>query len=399
LSTDILATTGHDHDEEEFHDDIIYPSAIGFALVHLACFGILWSGVTTKALVLCVALYLVRMFAVTGGYHRYFSHRSYKTSRVAQFLLAVLCQTTAQKGVLWWAAKHRHHHRHSDLPSDVHSPRHHGFLFSHLGWIFAKQRGEADYSLVGDFTQYPELVWLNRFQNLPALLLAVGCWAYAGLPGLFVGFFLSTVLLYHGTFMINSLAHVVGKQRYVTGDDSRNNWFLALITLGEGWHNNHHYYQSATRQGFRWWEIDITFYVLKVLSWLGIVWDLRSPPPEVVRNEQRLGRRTVEKVARQLAASFSIETISEQIRAAWHETPGLEDLSERMKQARSQAASVLADVHLPQIPTLEELTERARQMFAHTPSLDEVVARAHEILLASVSARLLGDSELAPTSA
>jgi stearoyl-CoA desaturase (delta-9 desaturase) len=390
LSAEHLTANGGEH-EDEFHDDIIYPSTIAFILVHLACFGIIWTGVTTRALVLCIALYLIRMFAVTAGYHRYFSHRSYKTSRVGQFILGFLCQTTAQKGILWWAAQHRHHHKHSDLVSDVHSPRHHGFLFSHVGWIFSRQRGEADYSQVSDLTRFPELVWLDRFQNLPALLLAVGCWLYAGLPGLFLGFFLSTVLLYHGTFMINSMAHVIGKQRYVTGDDSRNNWWLALITLGEGWHNNHHHYMSSTRQGFRWWEIDPTYYALKALSWVGIVWDLRDPPPEVVRNEQRLGRRTVEKVARQLAFSFSTEKITAQIRETWAQTPGFDEMRERVQQARSQAATILAEVQLPQIPTLDELKERAREMFAHSPSLDEIAERAHQILLQAVSVDLFGE--------
>ncbi len=394
MSVEHQTANGGEH-EDEFHDDIIYPSTIAFIMVHLACLGIIWTGVNTKVLVLCVALYLIRMFAVTAGYHRYFSHRSYRTSRVGQFILAFLCQTTAQKGVLWWAAQHRHHHKHSDLPSDVHSPRHHGFLFSHVGWVFSRHRGKADYSQVSDLTRFPELVWLDRFQNLPALLLAVGTWLYAGLPGLFVGFFLSTVLLYHGTFMINSMAHVIGKQRYVTGDDSRNNWWLALITLGEGWHNNHHHYMSSTRQGFRWWEIDPTYYVLKMLSWVGIVWDLRDPPPEVVRNEQRLGRRAIEKVARQLALSFPTEKITAQIRGAWAQTPGLDDLRERVLQARSQAASILAEVQLPQIPTLDELRERARVMFAYSPSLDEIAERAHQILLQAISVDLFGEPDAA----
>jgi stearoyl-CoA desaturase (delta-9 desaturase) len=191
--------------------------------------------------------------------------------------------------------------------------------------------------------------------------------------------------------MINSMAHVIGKQRYVTGDDSRNNWWLALITLGEGWHNNHHHYMSSTRQGFRWWEIDPTYYALKALSWVGIVWDLRDPPPEVVRNEQRLGRRTVEKVARQLAFSFSTEKITAQIRETWAQTPGFDEMRERVQQARSQAATILAEVQLPQIPTLDELKERAREMFAHSPSLDEIAERAHQILLQAVSVDLFGE--------
>lgn len=262
----------------EFHDDIIYPDSIPFVLVHLACFAAVWTGVTLQAVLLGLALYVVRMFGVTAGFHRYFSHRSYRTSRVGQFLLALLCQTSAQRGLIWWAAMHRHHHKHSDTELDVHSPRHHGFLYAHVGWIFARRNDRPDYDGVADLTQYPELRWLDRHPYLVAAALAAGCFALAGWPGLVVGFFWSTVLLYHGTFTINSLAHVHGRQRYLTGDDSRNNWWLALITLGEGWHNNHHHYMHSARQGFFWWEYDVTYYVLKMLSWVAIVSDLRTVP-------------------------------------------------------------------------------------------------------------------------
>ncbi len=383
----------------EHHDDIIYPDTIPFVLAHLACFGILWTGVTTGTLLLCVALYFGRMFVVTAGYHRYFSHRSFKTSRVGQFVLAALAQTSAQRGVVWWAAKHRAHHKYSDTPQDPHSPVHRGFFFSHVGWIFAPKASKADYSRVPDLTQYPELMWLDRHKYLPAVLLGTGAFLLAGWTGLFVGFFASTVLLWHGSFFVNSLAHVVGRQRYVTGDDSRNNWWLALITLGEGWHNNHHHYQSSTRQGFYWWEIDITYYLLKLLSVFGIVWDLQTPPEAVISGEQRLRRVVVEKVAHDLAWSFPIERISEQLREAWSHTPSLEDLRVRAKEARAYAEALLADVVLPQVPSLEECKERAREMFVHTPSLDDIASRAQEIILHSLSARLLGEPlELAGSS-
>jgi stearoyl-CoA desaturase (delta-9 desaturase) len=213
-----------------------------------------------------------------------------------------------------------------------------------------------------------------------------------------VGFFWSTVLLYHGTFMINSLAHVHGSQRYVTGDDSRNNWLLALITLGEGWHNNHHAYQRSTRQGFRWWEIDPTFYVLKALSWVRAVWELAEPPEELVRGERRLGRAVVEKVARQLAESFPTERISAQLHDAWAHTPTLDELRTRAQAAGVSAAAVLAGLHLPHVPTVDELRHRAQEMFAHTPSLDEIVARARELILHDVSTRLLGGAEPSPAA-
>src|SRR5215218_1269771 len=260
------------------HDDIIYPSVIPFLLVHLTCFAAIWTGVTWEAVTLCVTLYWLRIFAIGAGYHRYFSHRAYSTGRVFQFILALLAQSTAQKSVLWWAAKHRHHHLHSDTDKDVHSPRHKGFIYSHVGWIFVRSHDTTDLVKVADFARYPELMWLHRFELVPAVVLAILCFLLAGWSGLVVGFFWSTALVYHATFCINSLAHVQGRKRYVTGDDSRNNWLLAFFTMGEGWHNNHHAYQSSARQGFRWWEIDLTFYILKALSWTGLIWSLKTPP-------------------------------------------------------------------------------------------------------------------------
>lgn len=370
------------------HDDIIYPSAIPFVLVHFACFAAFWSGVTWSALALGIALYWIRIFAIGAGYHRYFSHRAYSTSRVFQFVLAFIAQTTAQKSVLWWAAKHRHHHLHSDTEHDVHSPRHTGFIYSHLGWIFARQHGDTDLIKIADFARYPELMWLHRLELAPAALLAVVCFLIAGWSGLIVGFFWSTVLVYHATFCINSLAHVHGRKRYVTGDDSRNNWLLALFTMGEGWHNNHHAYQSSVRQGFRWWEIDPTYYILRGLSWLGVVWDLKTPPAEVLRNEQRLGSRVINHAAQELAAHFNSERIAVAVSAALT-GPRLTALQDALTRAHTRTTDVLGTWHLPEIPKREDLLAQAKAMFARTPSLDDIVDRAYELLLASVGSRLL----------
>jgi stearoyl-CoA desaturase (Delta-9 desaturase) len=369
------------------HNDIIYPSVIPFVLVHLTCLAAIWTGITWQSIVICVVLYWVRIFAIGAGYHRYFSHRSYSTSRAFQFVLAVLSQSTLQKSVLWWAAKHRHHHLHSDTPADVHSPRHTGFWYSHVGWIFARRHDATDLVKVDDFARYPELMWLHRFELLPGIVLAVICLALAGWPGLVVGFFWSTVLVYHGTFCINSLAHVRGKKRYVTGDDSRNNWLLAVFTMGEGWHNNHHAYQSSVRQGFRWWEIDCTFYILRALSWTGLVWDLKMPPAQVVRNEQRLGSRVVNRAAAQLAAHFNTERIALTVTAAM-EHAQLAALQSTLLAAQHRAAEVLANVHLPHMPTRADLLAQATAMFARTPSIDEIVDRAYELMLDAIGARL-----------
>src|SRR5579872_4851531 len=298
------------------HSDIIYPSAIPFILAHLACFAAVWTGVTWRAAALALALYWIRIFAIGAGYHRYFSHRAYETSRIFQFVLAFMAQTTAQKSVLWWAAKHREHHLHSDTELDVHSPRQTGLLYSHVGWIFARRNDGADLVKVADLARCPELMWLHRFELAPAVALALACFGLAGWPGLVVGFFWSTVAVYHATFCINSLAHCIGRKRYLTGDDSRNNWLLAFFTMGEGWHNNHHAFQSSVRQGFRWWEYDATYYILRLLSWLRLVWNLKMPPREVLRNEQRLGARVINRAAAQLAASFNSDWIAGAIAAA-----------------------------------------------------------------------------------
>jgi stearoyl-CoA desaturase (delta-9 desaturase) len=267
-----------------------------FIAMHLACFAALWTGWSWTALGVAAALYFVRMFAITGWYHRYFSHRTFRTSRWMQFVFAVIGNASVQRGPLWWAAHHRKHHRHSDQESDVHSPRQRGLLWSHMGWFLTRENFRTDLAAVKDLARYPELRVLDRFDILVPLLLAgglfgLGEWLAAAAPGLGTsgwqllvwGFFISTIVLYHATYTINSLAHLIGSRRYETKDDSRNNFALALITLGEGWHNNHHRYPGAVRQGFFWWEIDVTYYMLRALAACGLVWDLHGVPDKLMK--------------------------------------------------------------------------------------------------------------------
>jgi stearoyl-CoA desaturase (Delta-9 desaturase) len=257
-------------------------ASIPFALIHvLAIAGVIAFGVTPRAIVLCVVLYVVRMWFITAGYHRYFAHRAYRTNRVFQFILAFGGTSAAQKGPLWWAAHHRNHHRDSDTELDVHSPLR-GFWWSHVGWILCDKYNETKYDRIRDFAKYPELRFINKYDWIAPWMLGFAAFFIAGLPGLFTGFFLSTVLLWHNTFMINSVAHVLGRRRYATEDTSRNNVVLAMATMGEGWHNNHHYFQASARNGFFWWEIDVTYYVLKALSWFRIVRDLRTPSEQML---------------------------------------------------------------------------------------------------------------------
>jgi stearoyl-CoA desaturase (delta-9 desaturase) len=252
---------------------------LAFALLHLACLAVWFTGADPVALALCAGCYLLHMFGITAGYHRYFAHRAYKTSRAAQFVLAWLGCCALQNGPLWWVAHHREHHRHADTKNDPHSPLIRGVWWAHIGWVLAPDYNTTAWSAVRDWSRFPELRWLNRHAWLPPTGLAGLCFLAGGWSGFVWGFVVSTVLSHHATFAVNSLCHLVGRRRYATADASRNNWLVALLTLGEGWHNNHHHYQSSARQGFFWWEIDVTYYLIRLLDCVGLVWDVRKPDP------------------------------------------------------------------------------------------------------------------------
>jgi stearoyl-CoA desaturase (delta-9 desaturase) len=271
--------------------DALFPRNIAFyALSHALPLGALWSGVTRASLVMCVVLYVVRIFFVTAGYHCYFAHRAFKTSRAFQLLLAVGAQASGQGSALRWAAAHQHHHTNSDRPADVHSPAQHGLYHSHFGWLCRKAYLATTERVSTRFSAFPELLWLDRYQYVPYVVLAGAMLAWLGWPGFFFAYGLSTLLVFHATFTVNSLSHRFGYRTYDTADDSRNNWFVALIMLGGGWHNNHHRYPGSVRQGFRWWEVDVTYYVIRLLGALGLVWDVREPPAELTAPTSREGR-------------------------------------------------------------------------------------------------------------
>lgn len=298
-------TMGHSNAHVRSHyrgagEEVRWIGNIPFLVVHAACLMVLWTGWSPIALLMAFVTLAARMFGLTGGYHRYFSHRSFQTSRFFQFVLAWLGCAAAQMGPLWWAAHHRHHHRHSDTEHDVHPPGVKGFFWAHMGWIMSPTNQETRLDLVPDLTTYPELRWLNRFHYVAPISLAVLLWllgdalaTYAPALGtsgwqmLAWAFFVSTTALYHITFAVNSFGHVFGSRRYDTDDDSRNNWIVALLAGGEGWHNNHHRYPGSARQGFYWWEIDMTHYGLQLLALVGIVWDVRAPSKAVLQEGQR----------------------------------------------------------------------------------------------------------------
>jgi stearoyl-CoA desaturase (delta-9 desaturase) len=260
---------------------IDWPRVAPFVLLHLGCLGAFWTGASPAALALAAALFALRMFAITAFYHRYFSHRAFRASRAAQFAFALLGASAAQRGPLWWASQHRHHHAKSDGPEDSHSAARHGFFWSHVGWFLSRGSFATRAELVRDLARFPELRWLDRYDAAVPALLGLALYAAGGLEFVVWGLCVSTVLLWHATFTINSLAHRFGSRRYATRDDSRNNLWLALLTFGEGWHNNHHHYPAAARQGFFWWEIDLTYYGLRLLAALGLIEGLKAVPAAV----------------------------------------------------------------------------------------------------------------------
>lgn len=271
------------------------PGAFLFFGIHALAIAAFFFKPDLTAILLCAVLFLVRKFGITGGYHRYFSHRSFKTSRWFQYVLAWLGGMSAQKGALWWAAHHRHHHQHSDQEDDIHSVKQQGFYWAHVGWILAPDYNDYDAKRVKDLTKFPELVFIDKFHFIPPMALALATFlfgllmtgtAMGGFTYFLWGFCLSTVILYHTTFAINSFCHLLGSRRYETGESSRNSFILAILTLGEGWHNNHHYYPHCARQGFFWWEFDPTYYVIKLLKAVRIVHEIKEPSKRVLDGKE-----------------------------------------------------------------------------------------------------------------
>ena len=260
-----------------------YIAAAAFLGMHVGAVSVFFVPATWEAIVLCGVFYAMRVFGLTAGYHRYFAHRGYKATRWFQFVVAWFGASALQRGPIWWAGHHRLHHKHSDTEDDPHSPVVRSVWWSHMGWVLSARYSDKDgWAEMKDFKKYPELRLLEKYDVVPGVLLGVFCYLVAGWSGLAWGFLLSTVLVYQVTFMVNSVCHLFGRRRFVTTDESRNNWLVALLTFGEGWHNNHHHYPSAARQGFRWWELDISYLTLKALSCFGIVWDLRQPTPRAL---------------------------------------------------------------------------------------------------------------------
>jgi stearoyl-CoA desaturase (delta-9 desaturase) len=350
----------------------VRPSAVaGFLVVHVAAVaGVAALGFSWKGVALCVASYYLRMFAITAGFHRYFSHRSFRLARVPQFLLALLGQTAAQKGVLWWASNHRHHHKYSDRPEDIHSPVQNGFWWSHIGWILSGRYEETDFSRIPDLAKYPELRWLNRNQYGATLVYALVLFLAFGSTGLVYGYFLSTVLLWHGTFTINSLMHLFGRRVFPTTDQSRNSMLFALITMGEGWHNNHHYYPSSAAQGFRWWQVDASFYLLWLGEKIGIVKGLRRAPSPAVIEALTLARGKLEVTVETSAQAMDDDPLA-QLTARWEALRDAARVTAHQALADLEAARQRAAQRLDALQT-DYAAVRARAETVAAQRLDEL---------------------------
>jgi stearoyl-CoA desaturase (delta-9 desaturase) len=330
----------------------ISPWAIPFIVFQFSPLLVAFVGFSWEGVAICLASYAIRMFGVTAGYHRYFSHRSFQTSRAFQFVLAFLAESSIQKGVIWWAANHRHHHWNSDRETDIHSPARHGFLYSHVGWIVSNDWDKTDVRSVRDLTKYPELVWLDRWYWVPGVVWAVLLTAAFGMTGLVWGFFVSTVLLWHGTFFINSLCHVLGKRVYATTDTSKNSFILAVITLGEGWHNNHHYFQRSAAQGWRWYELDVTYYTLRLLQLVGVVRGVGKPPRHVIEQTIDRGVIAAHDAPAALTANTVLASIQERVDA----------LGDAARQLATRAEGLRADMQRIGERTMESFQERADQL-------------------------------------
>ncbi|AJC49366.1 acyl-CoA desaturase [Allofrancisella guangzhouensis] len=266
-----------------------YITKIAFAGLHFSCLGIFFVNYNLTALLVFIITFSMRTFALTAGYHRYFAHKSFQTSRTFQFILALIGTWASQKGPLWWSGHHRYHHIHSDKTTDLHSPKN-GFFQSHISWIFNPTNNSVDSKYTKGWSKYPEIVWLDKFSHLSFFLYLIGLFvignfvAYkypnlgtSGLSFVFFGGILSTVLLYHTTFSVNSFCHIFGSKDYLTTDNSRNNWLIAILTFGEGWHNNHHKFAYSVRNNLKFWQIDITYIILSILKKLRIVWGFKQP--------------------------------------------------------------------------------------------------------------------------
>ncbi len=252
---------------------------IAILLIHLgALLAFVPAFFTVKALVTAFVLQGLCGMGVTVGFHRLLTHRSFKTPKPVEYLLSWFGSLSWQGGPIRWTATHRLHHQHSDDENDPHSPRH-GFFWSHALWCFTF---DPKFDPYDKFSQYARDLardrghrFIERTTPLSQCVLAVLLYAWGGWPCVVWGILVRLVYVYHATWFVNSASHIWGYRSFETTDDSRNLWWVALMSFGEGWHNNHHAYPRSARHGFKRWEIDITWLAIRMLKFVGLAHDLR----------------------------------------------------------------------------------------------------------------------------
>lgn len=246
----------------------------------LALFYFSWQGLLAAVLLWWISCGM----GIGMGYHRLLTHRSYKAPKWLEYLLTIFATLALEGGPIFWVATHRVHHKFTDVPGDPHSPRD-GKWWSHMGWILSgKALAQSTSELaphVPDLINDKFHVWISKYHWVPLTTLGFTILAIWGWPIVFWTIFLRVTVGLHGTWLVNSANHLWGSQRFATGDDSTNNFWVALVTFGEGWHNNHHAHAQSARHGLRWWEIDINWYCIKALSWIGLARNIRLPRYDV----------------------------------------------------------------------------------------------------------------------
>jgi stearoyl-CoA desaturase (delta-9 desaturase) len=271
-------------------DGVNWSSAIAFAVFHIGAIAALFF-FTWPAFFVALGLYWVSLSLGIGmGYHRLLTHRSYKVPKVIEYFLAICGTLALEGGPTFWVATHRVHHQYSDKDGDPHTPRD-GKWWSHIVWMLVGDATNYDSEVCAkyapDLTKDRFLVLLSKYHYVPLLLVGIGLYAWGGLPFLLWGLFFRVTMGLHATWLVNSATHLWGERRFATRDDSRNNWFVALLSFGEGWHNNHHAHPTSARHGLAWYELDMTWIGIRCLRALGLAKSVKVAqlPPNPVDRE------------------------------------------------------------------------------------------------------------------
>jgi len=257
------------------------PATLSVIVLQATPVAFLLTGTNSTDWLLFAVIYPIQSIGVGVSLHRYFAHRSFKTSRWFQFMMALMAASVFGDAVRF-TGKHRLHHRYSDTTNDTHTPLK-GFWSCWYGSLLDNGYTDAELcDAARDLKKYPELMWLHRYWMVPGLVLCGIAFLIGGLSSVAIGVLLGSTLLLNQAAAVNYFCHKYGRRRFDTRDRSTNNALIAALSFGEGWHNNHHYYPATARAGFHWWEVDMYYWVIWLFEKLGLVWDVRQPTQEML---------------------------------------------------------------------------------------------------------------------